>query len=598
MAQTFGVNLRGVIDLLSHHLYSSPRVYLRELLQNAVDAVTARRLADPSAPASILVESAERTGNGTLRISDTGIGLGEAEVHSLLSTLGGTSKRDELGFARQDFLGQFGVGLLSCFLIADEVRLVSRSASGGPAVRWVAHGDGTYEVEVDDSARAEIGTTVELVPRRDCDHWTEYDTVAMLAAEFGSLLPFEVRVAGPGGQVLVTEEELPWIRRGGESVAEHHARLAAYCKTTLGFEPFDVVPLEFGAVGLTGAAFVLPAGANPGSRQAHRVYLKRMLVGTSIEGLLPDWAYFVRCVVDTSALRPTASREALYEDETLLAVRDALGGRLREWLLRLDATEPERAGALLAAHQLGIKSVALIDDELLRLAERWVPFETTRGTMPLRQFRRNHQTVLYTPDVDEFRQLAPVARAQGIGLVNAGYAYDTELLRRLATLDGALTVRRVDPAELLAALGRPTAQVEAAMKRTMSVAGKALDSHDCEPMLRDFDPVSLPALLVADAGGARRRDAADAREEADPLWQDLLGQLVDSGSGAAQQLVLNTRNPLVARLAGIDDPALLETAVLALYVHALLQSHRPLRPKDTATLNGSFLDLLDRAIGH
>ncbi len=598
MAQTFGVNLRGVIDLLSHHLYSSPRVYLRELMQNAVDAVTARGLTDPSAPARIVIETAERTGDGTLRILDSGIGVGEAEVHSLLSTLGGTSKRDELGFARQDFLGQFGVGLLSCFLIADEVRLVSRPASGGPAVRWVAYGDGTYEVAVDESARAEIGTTVELVPRRDSDHWTEYETVSRLAAEFGSLLPFEVRVRGASAQTVVTEDALPWTRSAEESVAAHHARLAEYCRDTLGFEPFDVVPLEFGAVGLTGAAFVLPAGAHPGAKQAHRVYLKRMLVGTAIEGLLPDWAYFVRCVIDTSALRPTASREALYEDETLLAVRDALGTRLRDWLLRLDASDPERAAALLSAHQMGIKSLALIDDDLLRLAERWLPFETTRGVMPLRQFRRGNPTMLFTPNVDEFRQLAPVARAQGIGLVNAGYAYDAELLRRLTVLDGPATARRVEPAELLDTLGRLDDATEAAFKRTLSVARSVLTEHDCAPLLREFDPVSLPALLVIDSDGARRRDATEAQAASDPLWQDLLGHLVDEEAGAAQRLVLNTRNPLVSRLSGVDDQELVASAVRALYVHALLQSHRPLRPKDTATLNGSFLDLLDRAIGH
>ncbi|WP_091448702.1 HSP90 family protein [Actinokineospora iranica] len=598
MAQTFGVNLRGVIDLLSHHLYSSPRVYVRELLQNAVDAVTARRLLDPAAPARIVVECPERTGDGTLRISDSGVGLTEAEVRTLLSTLGGTSKRDELGFARRDFLGQFGVGLLSCFLVADEVRLVSRSAHGGPAVSWVARGDGTYTVEVDESARAAVGTTVTLVPRRDCDHWTEHDTVAALAEEFGSLLPYEVRVVGGSGhRVVAGGDGLPWARAAGEPVDGHRARLAAYCRETLGFEPFDVVPLEFGAAGLTGAAFVLPAGAHPGGRQSHRVYLKRMLVGTSVEGLLPDWAYFMRCVVDTSALRPTASREALYEDETLLAVRDALGARLRDWLVRLEAAEPDRAGALLAAHHLGIKSLALVDDELLRLAERWLPYETTRGALPLRQFRRTHPTVLYTQDVDEFRQLAPVARAQGIGLVNAGYAYDTDLLRRLAERDGPDTARRVDPRELLAALGRPSAETEIALAAAMAAAATVLDAHDCEPTLRAFDPVSLPGLLVADADGARRRDAADARADADPLWSEMLGQLVDAGSGAAQTLVLNTRNPLVARLAGVSDTALLESAVRALYVHALLQSHRPLRPADTAALTGSFLDLLDRAIG-
>src|ERR1044072_8942872 len=141
MSRSFGVDLRGVIELLSQHLYSSPRVYVRELLENAVDAITARG----EVAARIVIEPSDRTGDGTLRVSDNGIGLTEDEVHTLLSTLGRTSKRDELGFARQDFLGQFGVGLLSCFLVADEIRLVSRSAKGGPAVRWVAQSDGTYE---------------------------------------------------------------------------------------------------------------------------------------------------------------------------------------------------------------------------------------------------------------------------------------------------------------------------------------------------------------------------------------------------------------------------------------------------------------------
>src|SRR3954469_19143380 len=93
---TFQVDLRGVVDLLSRHLYSSPRVYVRELLQNAADAITARRAADPEAPATVTIEVAD----GRLSVHDTGIGLTEDEVHVLLATIGRSSKRDELGFAR------------------------------------------------------------------------------------------------------------------------------------------------------------------------------------------------------------------------------------------------------------------------------------------------------------------------------------------------------------------------------------------------------------------------------------------------------------------------------------------------------------------
>src|SRR5215468_4301281 len=129
-SRTFQVDLRGIVDLLSHHLYGSPRVYVRELLQNAADAITARRSQQPTSPASIWLETAKQTGDGTLRVHDTGIGLTEDQVHELLATIGRSGKRDELGFSRQEFLGQFGIGLLSCFLVADEVDVCTRSAHG------------------------------------------------------------------------------------------------------------------------------------------------------------------------------------------------------------------------------------------------------------------------------------------------------------------------------------------------------------------------------------------------------------------------------------------------------------------------------------
>lgn len=162
---TFQVDLRGLVDLLSHHLYSSPKVYLRELLQNAVDAITARRAEQPDAPARVRLYAE----NGTLRVEDSGVGLTEADVHSLLATIGRSSKRAEgLQEARSDFLGQFGIGLLACFVVAERIRVVSRSARtpDAPPVEWTASDDGSYEVRtLPPDARPEPGTTVHLVAR-------------------------------------------------------------------------------------------------------------------------------------------------------------------------------------------------------------------------------------------------------------------------------------------------------------------------------------------------------------------------------------------------------------------------------------------------
>lgn len=99
VTHTFGVNLCGVVDPPSHHPYGSPRAHVRELLQNAVDTTGARRTEQPDAPGHVLNEPPEVTGDGALHGTDTGTGLTEQEVHSLLSTVGNTSTREEPGFA-------------------------------------------------------------------------------------------------------------------------------------------------------------------------------------------------------------------------------------------------------------------------------------------------------------------------------------------------------------------------------------------------------------------------------------------------------------------------------------------------------------------
>lgn len=125
--RTFQVDLRGLVDLLSHHLYSSPRVYLRELMQNAVDALTARRGLEPAAPVDAFGIRLYADGS-VVRVEDDGVGLTEADVHTFLATIGRSSKRAEMvAEQRGDFIGQFGIGLLSCFLVADEIHVLSRS---------------------------------------------------------------------------------------------------------------------------------------------------------------------------------------------------------------------------------------------------------------------------------------------------------------------------------------------------------------------------------------------------------------------------------------------------------------------------------------
>ncbi|MEV4757589.1 HSP90 family protein [Micromonospora sp. NPDC049559] len=592
MERRFQVDLRGVVDLLSHHLYASPRVYARELLQNASDAITARRAADPDAPAGRV--HVEPLPDGALRLHDNGIGLTEPEVHTFLASVGRTSKRDELGFARQDFLGQFGIGLLSCFMVADAIEVTSRSAAGGPAVRWTGYADGRYEVAVDDDARAEVGTTVTLRPRAGAEHWLAADRVRELVTSYGHLLDADVRLGAPGADgVRLTEPLAPWEVPYDDPAVRRDA-LLDYGAGLLGIRPMDVIDLAVPEAGLRGVGFVLPTAGAVGEG-GQRVYLKRMLLAEDARGLVPDWAFFVRCVVDTSMLRPTASREALYADDLLDRVRESLGEQLRDWLLDLSVNHPDRLAAFLRVHHLGVKALAVRDDDMLRLVDAWLPFETSRGAMPLRVFRRSASVLRYVETVDEFRALAAIASGAGTPLVNAGYAYDTEILERLPRIDPQVTVRRLDPGELGARLERLSPAQEAEVAPFLAAAGAALAELDCVPRIRQFDPVTVPALYLASRAArsqdAVRRDLAGA----DELWSDVLSAFAEVEVEHRPELVFNWRHPLIRRIVATPGGPALRHAVEALYGQALLAGHHPLRAVDTAALNRSFLALLDRA---
>ncbi|OIJ64754.1 HSP90 family protein [Streptomyces mangrovisoli] len=591
MNQTFRVDLRGIVDLLSHHLYTSPQVYLRELLQNAVDAITAARGADATTGRIVLVSS-DGTGDGSLTISDNGVGLDEAQVHELLATIGRSSKRDELGFARHEFLGQFGIGLLSCFMVSDAIEVTTRRA-GEPTVLWHGRSDGSYSVSTapEGEERAEPGTTVTLRPRAGCEHLLTREAVTDLATHFGAHLPHTVSVDG----AEIGAGPAPWDSPEGEDRGERRRRLEIYCERVFGFTPFDVVDLAAAEAGLRGVAFVLPMPANPAVPAAHRVYLKQMLLSEGAERLLPEWAFFVRCVADTAELRPTASREALYEDTLLESTRDTLGDALRSWLVRLARQDPGRLRAFLRVHHLGVKALALHDDEMLRLVAEYWPMETNVGPLTLVEFRERYGVLRFTPLLDEFRQLAPVAAAQGIAVVNAGYVYDCEIIDRLVTVDRELAAETLRAADLTTHLERLTAAEEQAIAPAVAAADQVLDRLGCDLLVRTFEPAGLPALYLLDDDTAFQVDLREAKEQVDDLWASILGTF-QSPAEPRPRLVLNHRNALARQVLTLADADLRATCLEGLYVQALLLGHHPLRPADTAVLNQSFLGLIGRAV--
>ena len=599
MDHKFQINLGGIIDLLSNHLYSSPSVYVRELLQNGVDAITARRGAEPSHVGSIRIELARNElGRPMLVFTDDGIGLTEEETHRFLSTIGESSKRSDVIERQGDFIGRFGIGLLSCFVVSDEIEMITKSVNPDePAVQWNGRADGTYTTELLQRGDVPPGTTVLLTCKPGSDEWFEYERVRELTRHFGALLPFPITLTGLTDDEVVNARQPPW-RVQFNTRREESDAYASFGRQMFGEEFFDSIPLRSDVGDVQGIAYILPYSPSPTARRAHRVYLRNMLLSEASDNLLPSWAFFVTCVVNANDLRPTASRESFYEDETLNATREALGDALRGYLVNLRDNDPERLRALIAMHYRAIKALAVYDDDFFAMFVDWLPFETSLGRTTLGDYRRANEVVRYVPSVDTFRQIAQVAASQGLAVINAGYSYDADLLEKLPHVFEAVQIERLDSTDLAESFVDLTMDEREQAFELIKMGDLILQPFKCRAEVKRFEPNDLPALYLAGDDVNFMRSLQQSREVADEHWSSILGNLADASRvDSYAQLCFNFNNPLVRRLARLDDRDVLRLSIQMLYVQSLLMGHHPLSANEMALLNTGLLDLIELGMG-
>lgn len=414
----FQVDLRGIVQILSQHLYSSPRVYVRELIQNARDAVAARRLIDPSCPAVVEIRADDAAGELTVR--DSGIGLTAEDMATLLSTVGASSKRGRFEEARGEFLGQFGIGLLSCFLVADVIEVRSRSARvpDAPTVTWRGFADGTYTIDGGADADRDAlppldapGTEVRLRARPDDRQWVGPRRVRRLAEQFARYLDLRIDVVTERGTETISQRTPPW-RDDDDNAMER-------CVDAFGFEPIATLPLSVAVAGVEGVAFVTDHAGRASERPDDVVFSRGMLVSESNHQLVPSWASFARAMIDAGALPVTASRESLLDSRLLDDVREEIGRQLRAGIDELADRDPDAFASFLHLHGRALCAMAVEDDGLLDLVERHVPFETSIGPRSLASLLSTEPVITYTTQRHRFDALATIVDARGGVLVNA-----------------------------------------------------------------------------------------------------------------------------------------------------------------------------------
>jgi molecular chaperone HtpG len=598
MNHKFQINLSGIIDLLSNHLYSSPQVFLRELLQNGVDAIRARENVEPNHDGNLSIEIVNSTtkDEATLVFIDNGIGLTEDEIHRFLSTIGESSKREESIHSSNDFLGKFGIGLLSCFVVSDEIVLLTRSIkSEAKTIEWRGYGDGTYSIRYLDRELTP-GTRIYLRGKKGFEQYFQRETIFKLAAHFGSILPYPITITNDNKSEIVNKEAPPW-QQEFSSLDEKRQVTLDFGLKNLEVSAFDYIDLKSSLGGVEGIAFILPYAPSPAAKPTHQVYLKNMLLSEKVTDLLPDWAFFVKCIINVRDLRPTASRESFYEDVNLAAVRGILGECIKSYLLELSQNQPDRFQQLISLHCLAIKALAIYDDEFYRLLINLLPFETSMGTMTLADYRHHSSVIRYVATVDRFRQISGIADSQSICIINGGYVYDLDLLEKLPHVFSDISIERVDSSALIQEFTELTFPEREQAFNFIKVADLVLQQFKCSAEIRKFLPQELPAIYSLGNEGNFQRSLIQSKEIANPLWSSVLsGFETQSSQSHYAQLCFNWNNSLIQKLIKVDKLASLKLSIQILYVQTLLLGHYPLNFQEMTLLNQGLLQLIELGI--
>lgn len=589
----FKVNLGGMIDILSNHLYSSPDVFVRELLQNCTDAISARTSADSNFSEADGKVEIEVTDGKKIIFRDNGTGLNEEEIHKFLSVIGQSSKYDiENNRANGDYIGRFGIGLLSCFMVTDYICVRTRSyKSPDTVLEWKGMADGTYTIEkINDEI--EIGTEIIIEnnkKEKDSDVVDDYyncDTIANLVYYYGLFLKYPVYTVNGGERTRLN------LKFDFDAVKNKELCMSMG-KTFLGEEFLDCFTLKSPSGLFSGIAYVLPYPVSANVRNMHRIYLKNMLLTESGERILPEWAFFIRCIINTNSLKPTSSREDFYEDDTLGKARNEIADCIADYFEDLDFNNKNMLYEIVRIHNLAVKSVLSSSDGLDDILLPYIMFETSLGEMTGKEITEFGGTTFYTIDVNQFRQLAPLYAQRSELLINAGYVYENAILTKLADSSIDTDIEKLTDTDIDFMLDDSDFDGDLAAEKLLTIASRILKKYDCKAALKEFRPFDIPTLYTINEKAYEARQIRRAKESANEVFMGMLSSFEEEiSSSTVACLYLNTNNLIVRKLIDCEDKEKIRCYIEILYVQSLLSGHFPLLHNEMKILNENLYKLM------
>jgi molecular chaperone HtpG len=371
----FQAEVKQLLDLMVHSLYSDKDIFLRELISNASDALDKLRFeqltrSELGATDLHIRITADRTAH-TLSIADNGIGMTRDEVIKNIGTIARSGTKEFLGALRDaqkqaqksdvppDLIGQFGVGFYSAFMVADKITLVTRRAGQTTATAWESTGDGSYTIG--DAERDHAGTTVTLhLKPEDTEHglrdYTADHIIKDIVKRYSDFVTYPIRMQRwrdgdkPGDPKILEDETLNsmkaiWDRpKSDVTDAEYRDfyRHIAHDWT----DPLRTIPIKIEGTLEAYALLYIPSKApfdlySAEMKRGLQLYVKRVFVMDECKELMPAHLRFVKGVVDAHDLSLNVSREILQKDRQIPVIRKQLVKKVLATLEEMKRDKPD-----------------------------------------------------------------------------------------------------------------------------------------------------------------------------------------------------------------------------------------------------------------
>jgi len=352
----FKAEIRQLLDILIHSLYTDREIFLRELISNASDALTRmqfislteRDVLEPEAELKIHIEV--DPDEKIIRITDTGVGMTQKELIQNLGTIAQSGARAFLEAAQEgenrqalvDVIGQFGVGFYSVFMVAEWVRVTSRSwKPRAKAAFWYATGGETFEVGP--AEKAARGTTVEIKLKPDAEEFAQEHRLREIIKKHSDYVPFPIYLGESEEQV--NSQTALWRRSPREVEEDQYNEF--YRQLTLDFEP-PLAHIHYAADAPLQlyALLYIPAKAERGifslrKEDGLKLYVRKVLIQEYTTDLLPRHFRFIQGVVDSEDLPLNVSRETIQDNPLIAKLRKVLTRQVMSKLTALAQDDPE-----------------------------------------------------------------------------------------------------------------------------------------------------------------------------------------------------------------------------------------------------------------